>query len=325
MFVGAEAVAPKTTRSRTALPVQASTQTDRCIETPQSGRIRFRVLGQSGMPLIAILGGISADRRIDHWWGNCLGRHTALNPDRFRLVGIDWLECVPHRGSVSTHDQAAALCGVLDALREPAFTAVVGSSFGAMVGLAFAESHPERLDHLVAISGAHRSTASASASRVIQRAIIRAMREAGKAEQGLALARALALIGYRPDALLDQRFHDPDPARLTDQLQSYLEYNGRRFADRFGVDRYLALSEAIDHHWVSPERIRCPVDLVGADSDTLVPLAQLRGLAGAIGLRARLHRIDSAFGHDAFLKSPERINPLLKRIFRDRVEVRHAV
>lgn len=298
---------------------------DRQIQHPRLGRIRYRIIGQGGRPLVAVLGGISADRRIDEWWREMICGNAALDPERYRLVGIDWLDRLPDARCVDTADQAAALGTLLESLGEKRFAAIVGSSFGAMVGLALAQHYPERIDHLIAISGAHRSTPSATAQRVLQRHIIRALARDGKAQRGLALARALALTGYRPDALFDQRFHDPDPVRVIEGLESYLEFNGRRFARTFDVGRYLALSEAIDRHFVAPESIGCPVDLVGTPSDRLVPLTQLRALAGAIGFHARLHCIDSPFGHDAFLKSPDLIGPVLKQIFdRRAVEVRHA-
>jgi len=287
---------------------------DRQFEHPTFGCIRYRVIGDDSLPPIAVLGGISADRDIDAWWDPMIGGKGALDPQRFRLIGIDWLHRLPGGGRVDTTDQAAALAALLEPLRAARYRAIVGNSFGAMVGLAFAERYAERISLLVAISGAHRSTPSATAQRVLQRSIIRALTGHGKPERGLALARSLALTGYRPDALFDRRFHDPDPLRTIESLESYFDFNGRRFARSFDVERYLALSEAIDRHQVAPERIRCPVDLIGVPGDRLVPLAQLRALTGAIGLHARLHCIDSPFGHDAFLKSPELINPVLERV-----------
>jgi homoserine O-acetyltransferase len=60
--------------------------------------------------------------------------------------------------------------------------------------------------------------------------------------------------------------------------------------------------------------IRCPVDLVAVDSDTLVPEAQIESLASRLGRRARVHRIGSRFGHDAFLKETGRFQALLGQI-----------
>jgi len=148
--------------------------------------------------------------------------------------------------------------------------------------------------------------------------------ERDEGERGVALARALALTSYRPDALIDRRFHAADPECVLEGLGRYFETQGGRFARAFEARRYLALSEALDRHCVDPAAIGCPVELIGAESDRLVPAAQLRALAGAIGLKARFHRIESAYGHDAFLKSPDRINALLQRIFATCQEAGHA-
>jgi homoserine O-acetyltransferase len=48
-------------------------------------------------------------------------------------------------------------------------------------------------------------------------------------------------------------------------------------------------------------------------SDTLVPLWQLESLRGRLGSATSLHRLDSPWGHDAFLKEPAEIAQLIDR------------
>jgi len=286
---------------------------DRCTEHPALGVIRFRRLGPSDGPPSVVLGGISADRRIDEWWSGVVGQGGPLDPDRHQLIAIDWLE----RGSgsatfASTEDQADAIAWVLDRLGITRPATLVGASYGAMVGLAFAARHGELLKRLIAISGAHRSTAHASALRLLQRRIIRDYADRGQADEGVAVARAIALTGYRPAELFERRFHAGQPARVLEQLESYFQFNGARFTRRFDARRYLALSESIDHHRVDPRAIRCPVEAISVDSDTLVPPAQMKAMVAAIGCHARLHCLGSRFGHDAFLKSISALNRLLR-------------
>lgn len=298
---------------------------DRSVEVPGFGCIRYRMVGRASNPPAVVLGGISADRCIDQWWSAVTGIDGGLSAHRYRLLSMDWPESAGERPT-TTDRLADALAGLLDVLGIGCIDSFVGASFGAMVGLAFGARHPARLDRLVAISGAHRSTPAATAGRILQREILMTLAKLGAPERGVALARGLALTGYRPARLLDQRFFDTDPDRTINRIQGYLEYNGARFAAEFDADRYLALSSALDRHRVDPASIRCRTELIGVDSDALVPVSQLRELAGAIGRRARLHLLDSPYGHDAFLKSPDLLNPLLSSLLtepsREKFDVR---
>ena len=134
-----------------------STAVDRTVELPGSRRVRCRLSGESSSPLAIVLGGISADRQIDRWWPDVTGTEGALSPDRFRRLSIDW-PVTEDGATVAVDDFADALAEVLDAMHIARVPVFVGASFGAMVGLAFASRHPDRLGRLIAISGAHRST-----------------------------------------------------------------------------------------------------------------------------------------------------------------------
>ena len=289
---------------------------DRTVELAGARQVRCRLSGKSSSPLAIVLGGISADRRIDRWWPEVTGVRGALSGDSFRRLSLDW-PVAGDGGTMGVDDFADLLAEVLDALDIARVPALVGASFGAMVGLAFAARHPERIGRLIAISGAHRSTPAATAGRLMQRRIIESLASLGDPARGVALARSLALTSYRPAGLFDRRFYDIDPEKTLAGLERYFEHNGACFAERFDAERYLALSAALDRHCVDPQAIRCRTELIGVTSDDLVPVSQLRELAGAIGIRARLHLVDSPFGHDAFLKSTRLLDPLLARLLAD--------
>lgn len=280
-----------------------------------SARVRYRLWGSPDAPVCVALGGISAGRHCDRWWSNLFGPDLPFDPDRRRIIGLDWLDRPWPDGSVvSTAQQAQALAAVLDAVGIARIDCLVGASYGAMVGLAFAAELPQRLARLVAISGADRAYPAATARRLIQRRILRLGQSAGEPLAGLALARSLALTTYRPDDLLAGRFGNDDPQAVLDALSSYFDHQGRRCQRHFDVQKYLCLSESIDRHRVDVDRIRCPVALVAVDSDTLVPEQQIAALAQRLGSQASLHRIQSPFGHDAFLKETLKVPALLEKL-----------
>jgi homoserine O-acetyltransferase/O-succinyltransferase len=274
--------------------------------------IPYRMEGPEKAPVVAALGGISADRRLDQWWPEQYGRGAALDIDRFRVLSIDWLgRCWPDGSAVTTAQQAAAVLAVMDHLGIERLEACIGASYGAMVGLALAANYPDRIDRLVAISGAHCAHPMATARRLIQRQIIQLGLAAGDERRGLGLARALALTTYRPAQLFGARFDHARPDQVLGRLNSYFECQGRRLIGRFDAERYLCLSESLDRHRIDPASIRCPVELVAVSSDELVPVDQLHALDRALP-NSRLRVIASDFGHDAFLKETTFIQALIR-------------
>lgn len=286
--------------------------------------LRYELRGPEDAPVVFVAGGISAHRHVsasasfpEAGWANALvAAGRALDPARLRVLAFDYVGAdgrldVP----IDTADQADAIALLLDALGIARLQAFVGYSYGAMVGLQFAARHPTRLARLVAISGAHRSHPQVTALRVVQRRIVALGRSEGGVREALALARALAVIGYRSDREFEQRFAaaprvDPQQARFA--VEDYFDAIGPRFVARFCPTAYLRLSESIDLQQVDPAAITVPTDLVAVREDQIVPEADLYTLVEGLRGRSRLHRIESLYGHDAFLKEEARIGAILR-------------
>ncbi len=273
--------------------------------------IRYRLHGPVTAPVVGVLGGISANRQVQCWWRDLYGSARALNPDRIRILTLDWLG---HGETVSTQTQADALAAVLDHLGLPELDVLIGASYGAMVGLCFAARHGQRLGRLLAISGADRSRPTSVALRHIQREILRFGVDTGQRERAVALARALAMTTYRPSAQFDQRFATEGSAQTLAEVSAYLDHVGRCFSSNFSAEHYNSLSNSLDQHEVNPGELTLPVDLVAIDSDALVPPEQIEALATRLPGPVRLHHIESRYGHDAFLKEPDCFNRLIHRL-----------
>ena len=99
--------------------------------------------------------------------------------------------------------------------------------------------------------------------------------------------------------------------------QSYLRYQGAKFVARFDPNCYIAITRKLDTHDVSRSRspsitaalaqITQPCLVLGIESDGLFTFAEQEELASHIP-NARLRRIDSPEGHDAFLLQFEQVN-----------------
>jgi homoserine O-acetyltransferase len=291
-------------------------------------RVRFALYGAADAPVVIVQGGISADRQAAAtrhgagWWSTIVGAGCAIDTAHFAVLSIDWLdrEALGDARAVGSADQADALAGVLDALGICRVHAFVGASYGAMVGLAFASRHPQRLQRLVAIAGAHRAHPLSTALRNLQREIVRLGARHGDVGAGLDLARRLALTSYRSEREFAERCSAAPVfahGRYRFAEEDWLQAAGARFAAGFGAQRFLDLSESIDLHAVAPEDVRTPGVLIGIASDRVVPLADLCELQRRCAAPLRLHVLDSRYGHDAFLKEPAQVGAPVEQALTD--------
>jgi homoserine O-acetyltransferase len=239
-----------------------------------------------------------------------------INTDKFRVIGCDFAPGnhadVPD--CITTHDQAARLVDLLDHLKIDKFAAIVGSSYGGMAGLAFAQNHPDRIGNLCVIGAAHRPFPIGVGWRGIQRRIARLGQAGGNPEGGLKLARELAMTTYRTPEEFSDRFKlnetHSNPALF--DICDYLGSRGDAFAKAMDAKRFLTLSESIDLHSVEPERISTPTLLMSAISDQLAPLSEMRELRDRLAGPSELYTFTSLFGHDAFLKEFDMMTPPLE-------------
>ncbi len=278
--------------------------------------VHYCLYGSPGKPVVAVLGGISASRwvldspdgRHAGWWRHIVGRGLGIDTDNYRVLSLDFftgLDCGDGECSaVTTADQADLLVGVLDDLGIDHLQACVGASYGAMVALQFAARHPDRLERVVAISGADKAHPMATALRGLQREIVRLGLRHGAGAEALRIARALGLVTYRSHSDYARRF-------AAGPVEQALLGRARTYAANTPPEAFLRLSESLDTHNVDPRTIRTSTILVAADPDMLVPVEQMQGLAGRLGGRTRYVEISSRYGHDTFLKEHNQIAGIL--------------
>lgn len=288
-------------------------------------RIGWRLAGAAHAPIVCALGGISAGRRVclteeprESWWSEVAGPGRALDTDRCRVLSFDYIggsgeSTGPQESSpfpaISSYDQAEALLRLLDHLRIRSLAAIAGGSYGGMVGLAFAERHPQRVGGLIVIGASDRAHPLATAWRSVQRQVVRFAAECGQPQEGLKLARALGMSTYRSAEELAARFGGPAVRageRFVFPVEAYLFARGGDYAARYSADSYVCLSESIDLHRVDAARIFVPTTVVAVREDQLIPLADARALAARLPA-GRVHEISSIYGHDAFLKEAQQL------------------
>lgn len=282
-----------------------------------------RIYGKPGAPLIVIPGGISASRFLADnkenghgWWMDLVFPGGPIDLNRYQVLGLDLApsgQNINKRVTITTHDQANRLAAILDDMGVETAHAAIGTSYGGMVLLAFAENHPERFERLCLLGATHRPFPMGVAWRGIERRIIELGIEAGDINGGLKLARELAMTTYRSAEEFSRRFTGEQLSNrpLRFDVDGYLENCGAKYHEIMPAMRFLALSESIDLHTVDPRKITTPTLLIATRSDQLAPPSEIALLNDQLAGPSEMVTIDSIYGHDSFLKEYDALGPLI--------------
>jgi homoserine O-acetyltransferase len=280
----------------------------------------------------------SADAAGD-WWEPLIGPGRALDTRRFGVLGANLLggrygstgptTPDPRTGrpfgrgfpAVSTRDQARAQWALLDAIGVTEAALVVGGSLGGMVALEVALIRPDAVRHVMPIAAPAATGPMAVAWNHLQVTLIERL-----GDEGLALARQLAMTTYRSETDFDERFGRTSEPDGRPSIVSYLAHQGGKLVDRFDGDTYRILAGAMDRHDIGAGRggiDAALAHLAGADvaltgvgivDDILYGPRQVRALvtaASRAGVAARYREIRSTKGHDAFLVEWDQLAALL--------------
>ncbi len=283
--------------------------------------IRLGAVGpENGVPVL-VLGGISAGRHVSAavsdgdsqgWWSDIVHAGGAVDIDRHLVFSLDFFPENPAGFiDLTTNDYADVIAYALKEAGVNRLHAAIGASFGGMVCLKLAERHPGLVDRLAVLCAAHRSSPMAQGWRRVQRRILSLGLATGCPEEATAIARELAITTYRTPEEFSARFSE------SEDVCAYLAHHGETYAANVSAARYLTLSASIDSHDLTPENITAPTLLIGATSDRLVPIDDIRTLSTRLGGPVQFNPIPSKYGHDAFLKETATIGPLLRSFLED--------
>ena len=290
-------------------------------------------------PVVVIIGGITASpypfgdaaTAAEAWWP-ALNAPELIDPSKHTVLAPCW----PGNGSTWRGFDDAPLAPLsalgladlieawLDGIGCRVPITFIGASLGGLVGVALAVRHPDRVARLITISAGLRPDGWGTATRHLQRELVRDGQRSGDVATGMVRARQLGMLTYRGRDELDTRFGVLGPGLEQPPVAAYLQHHGERFAARFPVRTFLLLSEAIDRARFGTDaasvraelaRVTADVLIVGVPGDLLFPFPlqhELYRELQAAGASASLWKLDSEFGHDAFLADQDRLAALLR-------------
>jgi len=312
----------------------------------QVGYHTFGKLNAAKDNVVWVFHALTANSDPSIWWKGVIGKDTAIDPQEHFIVCANVLGSF--YGTTNPRSQNPET-GKPYGLDFPVFTVrdvarvhhllrqhleiehiqlAIGGSFGGHQALEFTLVAPNVVESLVLLATTARETAWSIAIHEAQRMAIETdvtwktnAKNAGNT--GLKTARALGLISYRT---IETYIHTQSDAlsKLDDfRAASYVQYQGKKLADRFHAHCYWYLSKCMDTHNTGRNRggtesalgqINIPVSVIGISSDMLIPVSEQKYLADKIP-NASYYEIQSKYGHDGFLIEFEQINAILLKHF----------
>ncbi len=251
---------------------------------------------------------------------------------------------------ITIADMVNAQHAVMRALQVKQWHAVVGGSMGGFQALEWGIRYPQAVKKLVVIaSGASYSTQGIAFNAVGRHAIMNDpqwkqglyQRHGTEPRQGLATARMLAHLTYVSEDSLDQKFgrsliesqavlpahatEESRPFQAEFQVESYLDYQGQQFVNRFDANSYLYLSKALDafdvvEAWgegdlkTAMARVEADCLFVAYDTDGLFPPKETHRLVDALlalNSPPTAVTLSTPWGHDAFLIDTAELNQII--------------
>ena len=306
-----------------------------------------------------VAGYYADDPKSIGWWNNMIGPGKAIDTRKFFVVGVNNLGgCHGSTGPASINTETGKLYGadfpmvtvqdwavtqvqLADYLGIKQFAAIAGGSLGGMQALQWTLDFPDRVRHALVIAAAAKLTAQNIAfNDVARQAIITDPDFHGGdyyshntvPRRGLRLARMLGHITYLSDHSMAERFGRElrnGPLGfgfdVEFEIESYLRYQGDKFADQFDANTYLLMTKALDYFDPAHDfngNLREAFSVAKSDflvlsftTDWRFSPERSHAIVKALldnELNVSYAEITSSYGHDSFLMEDRYYHELVK-------------
>ncbi len=297
------------------------------------------------------------------WWDNMIGPGKPVDTNRFFVVGVNNLgSCFGSTGPmhanpatgkpygadfpvVTVEDWVDAQKHLMDNLGIEQWAAVMGGSLGGMQALAWSVHYPAALRHCVVIASTTKLSAQNIAFNDVARQAILTdpdfhgghFYEHGVVpRRGLRVARMIGHITYLSNDAMAEKF-GRDLRKGDDysfnydvefEIESYLRYQGDKFADYFDANTYLLITKALDYFDAAREfggdlngalaATRAQYFIASFTTDWRFSPETSHELVKALVKNKRkvtYAEIDAPHGHDAFLLDDPRYHNAVRAYF----------
>jgi homoserine O-acetyltransferase len=314
-----------------------------------------------------VAGTSASDPNDVGWWDNMVGPGKPVDTNQFFVIGVNNLgSCFGSTGPMSSNpatgkpygasfpvvtveDWVNAQARVADHFQIEKFAAVMGGSLGGMQAMAWSMMYPDRIGHCIVIASTPKLSAQNIAFNEVARSAILSDPDFHggdyyahdvKPRRGLRVARMIGHITYLSDDDMAEKFgrelRRADGASdeynfnfdVEFEVESYLRYQGEKFADYFDANTYLLITRALDYFdpaksfannlSAAMKNIAAKFLVVSFTTDWRFAPERSREIVKALldnKLDVTYGEIDAPHGHDAFLLEDPRYHNLVRAYF----------
>ena len=309
-----------------------------------------------------LAGKYSSKDKYPGWWDNLIGPNKPLDTNKFFVIGINnlggsdgssgpksinkktkkpWGEKFP---ITTVEDWVNSHEALITSLNISKLAAVIGGSLGGMQVIQWSIQYPEKIKHAIVIAAAPNLTAQNIAFNEVARQSIITDPDFNKGnyyeknkrpKRGLRIARMLGHITYLSDDVMGSKFGRKQKNKNYQydfntefEIESYLNYQGDKFAKEFDANTYIRMTKALDYYDPSNgnkanlskifKKIKSKFLVISFTSDWRFSPNRSKEIVKALldnNIDVKYAEITAASGHDAFLMSEPRYHAILKSYF----------
>ena len=310
-----------------------------------------------------LAGRYSSSDKYPGWWDSLIGPNKPLDTNKFFVIGVNNLggghgstgpksinpKTKKPWGSkfpiVTIQDWTSSQNELISYLGISRLSGVLGGSLGGMQALQWSIQYPEKIKNAILIAAAPNLTAQNIAFNEVARQAIVTDTSFNKGDYyklgvipktGLRIARMLGHITYLSDDVMGQKFgrkikntNYQYNLNTEFEIESYLNYQGDKFANEFDANTYIRMTKALDYFDPTNgnkkklsavfKKIKSSFLIISFTSDWRFSPKRSKEIVKALldnNISVSYAEIIATSGHDAFLMSDDRYHDILGSYFK---------
>ena len=298
------------------------------------------------------------------WWDSLVGPGKPLNTNKFFVIGINnlggnegstgpksinpktkkvWGSSFP---IITVEDWVKTQKTLINYLGIQRLSSVIGGSLGGMQALEWNLQFPNEVKNTIIIAAAPNLTAQNIAfNEVARQSIItdpdfqkgNFYTKKNKPKRGLRVARMLGHITYLSNDAMKSKFGRKKKNKNFQynfntefEIESYLNYQGDKFAKEFDANTYIRMTKALDYYDPTKQnkkklsavfkKIKSKFLVISFTSDWRFSPARSKEIVKSLldnNINVSYAEISAESGHDAFLMSDDHYHEILNSFFKN--------
>jgi len=298
------------------------------------------------------------------WWDSLVGPGKPLNTNKFFVIGINnlggnegstgpksinpktkkvWGSSFP---IITVEDWVKTQKTLINYLGIQKLSSVIGGSLGGMQALEWNLQFPNEVKNTIIIAAAPNLTAQNIAfNEVARQSIItdpdfqkgNFYSKKNKPKRGLRVARMLGHITYLSNDAMKSKFGRKKQNKdyqynfnTEFEIESYLNYQGDKFAKEFDANTYIRMTKALDYYDPTKQnkkklsgvfkKIKSKFLVISFTSDWRFSPSRSKEIVKSLldnNINVSYAEISAESGHDAFLMSDDHYHEILNSFFKN--------